>query len=141
MATFYRQTIRCDGAPYTLPYRPHGSVRNSWAWVDYHSGNVVSIEMVDKLRDLFVEDGLASVAKRTPPQELRRLYEVLLSMGAPRMTVISRMGCHLPKKCITCKELTTDGYAGPRCANCHEHSVRTHRLGRGLLSRKRCYNR
>jgi hypothetical protein len=123
------QSVICEGVEYRLLYRPTGPASKCWAWVKARTIVRVDLEDVEKLRDAFLaKDDLSRIGKATPPRELRRLYEVLLSMGAPRDLILRRLGIHEPRKCTDCKQFTTDGYSGPRCEPCHELFVRTARV-------------
>jgi len=124
-----KHSVICEGVEYYLLYRPTGPVAKCWTWVDARNIAKVPLQQVESLRDsLLADDDLSRVGRATPPRELRRLYEVLLSMGAPRDVILKRLGIHEPVKCTDCKEFTADGYAGPRCEPCHEQFVRTARI-------------
>jgi hypothetical protein len=122
-----RYSVFCEGQEYVLLCNFTGAAAKSWAWVDGRSSERVSLADVERLRDSFLaqEPGLG---KPQTPRELRRLYEVLRSMGAPEGLILRRLGPHVPRKCVDCKKLTTGGYAGPRCDSCHEQFVRTGRV-------------
>ena len=121
--------VICEGVEYLLICRPTGPASKCWTWVDSRTIVSASIHNVETLRDAFLaQDDLSRIGRATPPRELRRLYEVLLSMGAPRDLILRRLGIHEPRKCTDCKQFTTDGYSGPRCEHCHELFVRTGRL-------------
>jgi hypothetical protein len=123
-----RQSVISEGVEYFLLYRLTGTPATCWAWVDAVTRCRVSPEDVERLRDAFLSDDTVGLGRSTPPREVRRLYEVLISMGAPRDRILRRLGVHEPRKCVGCREFTTDGYAGPRCEMCHEQFVRTSRI-------------
>ena len=122
-----RYSIFSEGQEYVLLCNSKGAAAKSWAWVDGHSLDRVSLTDVERLRDVFLAQD-PGLGKTFTPRELRRLYEVLLSMGAPRALILRRIGCHEPVKCCDCRQITTDGYSGPRCESCHELFVRTGRV-------------
>jgi hypothetical protein len=132
-----RYTVVSEGQEYVLLCKSTGVAAKSWTWVESHSLDRVSLADVERLRDLFLaqEPGLG---KSAAPRESRRLYEILRSMGAPEEQILRRLGRHMPRKCVGCKQLTTDGYSGPRCESCHEQFVRTGRVRNGInnVSRK-----
>jgi hypothetical protein len=120
-----RQTVLCDGIEYLLVYEPKGHSSKGWAWIDAVRRNPVDLSQATRLRDAFL-------AQEEPvhgrPTELQRLQQILLAMGASPDQVRKRLGGHLPCKCVDCRDITTDGYPGPRCTPCHEKFVRTARL-------------
>lgn len=123
-----RQSVTWNGIEYLLLYRPNGVASKGWAWVDALRSNPVSAEEAERLRDLFLEQSLAEHGRPTASNELKRLYEILLAMGATHSQIQRRLGVHRPRRCYDCLQITVDGYPGPRCKPCHEQFVRTARL-------------
>jgi hypothetical protein len=122
-----RYSVFHEGQEYVLLCKPTGPAAKCWTWVEAHSLDRVSLADVERLRDIFLAQD-PELGKSATPRDLRRLYEILLSMGAPEQLILRRLGPHVPKKCRDCKHLTSDGYAGPRCEKCHEQFVRTGRV-------------
>jgi hypothetical protein len=122
-----RYSVFHEGQEYVLLCKPTGPAATCWTWVEARSLDRVLLADVERLRDIFLAQD-PELRKSATPRDLRRLYEILLSMGAPEQLILRRLGAHVPKKCRDCKQLTTDGYAGPRCEKCHEQFVRTGRV-------------
>ena len=123
-----RQSVTCDGIEYLLLYRPTGRASQGWAWVDGIRRNEVDPADVPRLRDAFLAQDVAVHGRPASLPELRRLHDILKSMGADPSLVRKRLGTPEPRKCVDCRSITIDGYPGPRCTPCHEQFVRTSRL-------------
>lgn len=131
----FRQLVKWDGTEYLLLVRSTGPATKAWAWVDAERRNPVSPAEVTSLRDAFLDEPVIGLGRPVALLELRRFYEALVAMGAPQDKILKRFGTHEPRKCVDCKKLTIDGYAGPRCKPCYEHFVRTARVrNAGLYS-------
>lgn len=123
-----QQSVTYDGTEYLLLYRKTGPVAKSWRWVASGSYDPVALSDIERLRDLFLAQDPSSLGPSATPRELKRLYEILLAMGGPKELILRRLGSHEPRSCVDCGQLTTCGYAGPRCEHCHEQFVRTARV-------------
>jgi hypothetical protein len=128
-----RYTVIHEGQEYLLLCRPTGAAAKCWTWVEAGSLDRVSFADVERLRDIFLAQA-PGLSRAATPRELRRLYEIFLSMGAPKQLILRRLGNHVPRKCVDCRSLTTDGYVGPRCEKCHEQFVRTGRVRNAAYS-------
>ncbi len=120
-----RQSVFSEGIEYVLLCKPTGPAKRCWAWVDAVTRCRVEDTDITMLRDAFLSQKTRSTDKPMTPHERERLFEVLLSMGAPQEQVVSRLGIHRPRRCLDCGKTTTDGYAGPRCTACYEQYIRT----------------
>jgi hypothetical protein len=123
-----QQSVVHDGYKYLLVYRTSGPVKKHWNWVRPESYEPASITVLDLLRDMYLAQDVSELGPSPNPQELNRLYQVLLAMGGPRDLILRRLGIHEPRKCVDCKHITTSGYPGPRCDSCHEQFVRLSRI-------------
>jgi len=124
----HRQTVIYNGAEYLLLYRCSRQASQSWALVDALRLNPVEPEDVPRLRDLYLAQASATDGRPADLEELRRLYDVLLAMGADHTQIRRRFGTNEPRRCVDCCSMTIDGYPGPRCKPCHKTFVRTARL-------------
>ena len=88
----------------------------------------MDLEDVPRLRDLYLAQASANDGRPADLEELRRLYDVLVAMGADRHQILHRFGTNEPRRCVDCRSMTIDGYPGPRCTPCHEDFVRTARV-------------
>lgn len=109
-----RQSVTCDGIEYVLVYRPTGRGSQGWAWVDGVRRNEVDPADVPLLRDAFLAQDVAVHGRPASLPEVRRLHEILKSMGADPTHIRKRLGIPEPRKCVDCRSITIDGYPGPR---------------------------
>ena len=123
----HRQSVFYQGVEYLLLYRCCRQPAKSSAWVDALRCNPVDPELIPKLRDSYLAQSVNEFGRPVDLEELHRLYEVLLAMGADPDQILSRFGTHEPRRCVDCQQMTIDGYSGPRCKPCYEHFVRTAR--------------
>lgn len=124
----HRQSVLYQGVEYLLLYRYCRQPAKSSAWVDAMRIEAVDRDLVPKLRDSYLAQSAEKFGRPSDLDELRRLYEVLLAMGATRDRILGRFGTHEPRRCVDCRQMTIDGYSGPRCEPCYEHFVRTARV-------------
>jgi len=101
----HRQTVICDGAEYLLLYRCSRQAAKSWAWVDALRRNPVGPEAIPKLRDAYLAQASAKYGRPADLEELRRLYEVLIAMGAHRIQILRRFGTKEPRRCVDCRSM------------------------------------
>ena len=123
-----RQSVNWNGIEYLLLYHPSGAASKGWAWVDALRSNPVSPEETESLLSLFLQQSLAEHGRPAALSELKRLYEILLAMGATHTQIERRLGVQQPRRCRECKEISIDRYPGPQCKPCYEQFVRTGRL-------------
>lgn len=123
-----QQSVEYDGYQYLLIYPRTGSVAKRWKWVRSGCYEPASLEILEILRDTYLAQAPSNLGPSASPQEIKRLYEVLLAMGGPKEVISLRMGIHEPCKCVDCRTITTSGYPGPRCESCHEQFVRLSRI-------------
>ena len=123
-----QQSVIYDGYKFLLFYRKTGPVKKSWNWVRSGSYEPASLSVLELLRDMYLAQDVSELGPSPTPQELSRLYQVLLAMGGPQDLILRRLGIHEPRKCVDCKQITTSGYSGPRCESCHEQFVRLSRI-------------
>ncbi len=128
-----RYSVFDEGQEYVLLCKAQEIAAQSWTWVYGRSLDRVSLADVERLLDIFLRK-TQDLGRQPHRENFKGSTRCSARWGQPENLILRWLGAHVPRKCVDCRKLTTDGYPGPRCESCHEQFVRTGRLRNGTYN-------